>query len=270
MNNKIPKTIHYCWFGKGEKNQDIINYINSWKKNCPDYEIIEWNEDNFDINCNAYVREAYKQKKYAFVTDYVRLFALYNYGGIYMDTDVEVLKPLDSFLANSSFAGFENNEQLCTAVIGAEKNNPWIKDLMEEYNDRSFIMKDGSLDLTTNVIRVTNLTREKYGLKTESSFQNLNDIVCLYPIDYFSPKDWFTGKINITENTYTIHHFVASWHSEKQKKQNEKIRQDLLKYIKKYGEKKGKEKFNKNQAIKYDLTHPLDVLKRKLMNRRDK
>ena len=161
----IPKKIHYCWFGRGEKNKLYLSCIESWKKHFPDFEIIEWNEDNFDVNCNDYVREAYESKKYAFVTDYVRLYVLYNYGGIYMDTDVEVLKPLDPFLEHPAFSGFENNDSVPTGIMAARKKNKWIKDLLNEYNDLKFIKEDGSLDLTTNVVRITELSMKKYGLE---------------------------------------------------------------------------------------------------------
>ena len=122
----IPKKIHYCWFGKGEKPKLVKDCIDSWKKNCHDYEIIEWNEDNFDININAYVKEAYECKKYAFVTDFVRLFVLKKYGGVYMDTDVEVIKSLDGFLKHHAFSSFENNDYIPTGIMASEKNNKWI------------------------------------------------------------------------------------------------------------------------------------------------
>lgn len=262
---QIPKTIHYCWFGKADKPESVCKYINTWKKYCPDYKIIEWNEDNFDITSNTYVNQAYQQKKYAFVTDYVRLYVLYNYGGIYMDTDVEVLKPLDKFLNNSAFSGFENNNNIPTGIMGAEKGNLWIKDLLDEYNDLVFIKENGTLDLTTNVVRITNLTKKKYGLKQESSFQNLKNIVTLYPYDYFCPKDWETGEIHCTQNTYTIHHFSGSWHGDKEKKQAEKYRKRLKKYISKYGEGKGKLRLNQVDLIKYYLCHPIKLIKKTIL-----
>lgn len=262
----IPKVIHYCWFGGNEKPENVNTYINTWKKFCPDYEIIEWNENNFDINSNLYVKQAYEQKKYAFVTDYVRLYVLYNYGGIYMDTDVEVLKSLDSFLEHSAFSGFENNNQVPTGIMGAEKFNPWIKDLLDEYKDLTFIKPDGSLDLTTNVVRITNLTKSKYNLNVASSYQNLNNVVVFYPFDYFCPKDWETGKINCTSNTHTIHHFAGSWHGEKEKKQAEIYKKRLNKYITKYGEILGKQKLNRIELIKYYIYHPIKAIKKILFH----
>ena len=128
--NKIPKVIHYCWFGKNKLSKSAKKCIKSWKKHLPNYEIIEWNENNFDINCNEYVREAYKSKKYAFVSDYARIYALYNYGGIYMDTDVEVIKSLDKFLCNDAFAGLENEYSIQTAVMGCCKGNLLFKEFL--------------------------------------------------------------------------------------------------------------------------------------------
>ena len=119
--NKIPKKIHYCWFGGNPLPKETVEYIKSWKKYCPDYEIIEWNESNFDINRNLYIKQAYEAKKYAFVSDYVRVFALYKYGGIYLDTDVEVFKDFNDLLDNESFWGFEQENYIATSTIGAKK-----------------------------------------------------------------------------------------------------------------------------------------------------
>lgn len=264
----IPKKIHYCWFGRGQKPELAIKCIQSWKKILPEYEIIEWNEDNFDINRNLYVKQAYENRKFAFVTDYVRLYVLYNYGGIYIDTDVEVLKPLDKFLKHPAFSGFENNNNIPTGIMASKKNNKWIKDLLDEYDDLKFIKEDGTFDLTTNVVRITNLTEKKYGLKKESSYQELKDAVVFYPYDYFCPKDWYSGNINITDNTVTIHHFSGSWHDDKEKKRT-KVR---LKYIQKYGLELGDKKYNRyllRHDYKYLLTlpfkcicHPIKAIKK--------
>lgn len=259
----IPKIIHYAWFGRGEKPELARKCIESWKKYCPDYEFKEWNEDNFDINSNEYVRQAYESRKFAFVTDYVRLYALYNEGGVYMDTDVEVLKPIDEFLKHKAFSSFENNNMIPTGLMAGEKGNPWIKDLLDEYDDIKFIDKDGNMDLTTNVVRITNLTKEKYGLVQESSYQDLKDgIVTMYPHEYFCPKDWETGEIHLTENTYTIHHFSGSWHGEKEKKEAEEYRKRLEKYVEKYGEEAGKIKLNNHDLRVFYLKHPFKAVKR--------
>ena len=253
-NTGIPKKIHYCWFGKGPKSELAIRCIESWKKYCPDYEIIEWNEENFDINSNIYVKEAYDSKKYAFVTDYVRLYVLYKYGGIYMDTDVEVLKPLDKFLNHKAFSSFENNNCIPTGIIGSEKNNEWIKTLLSDYDNIHFI-KNGKMDLTTNVTRITESTIKNYGLNPVSSYQELgNGIVTMYPYDYFCPKDHYTQKINITENTYTIHHFSGSWLPKGEMKR----RLTKNKYIKIFGPFLGIKIGN----IIYFSVHPIEFAKK--------
>ena len=153
----IPKMIHQWWFGRGEKPELAIRCIESWRKYCPDYEIIEWNEENFDVNCNQYVKEAYEAKKFAFVSDYVRLYALYTCGGVYMDTDVEVLKSLDGFLVHEAVSGFENASQIQTGFMACRKGFPVFKELLSYYDTVKFIHPDGALNTTTNVVIITEL-----------------------------------------------------------------------------------------------------------------
>lgn len=214
--NKIPKIIHYCWFGRGQKTEIVLKCIESWKKYLPDYEIKEWNEDNFDININTYVKQAYEAKKYAFVSDYVRLYALYNEGGIYMDTDVEVIKPLDVFLDHDAFTGYERAGLIPTGIIGAKPKHNWIEKNLRFYDNKKFIKEDGTYDLTTNVKYITSISKEM-GFTGGSDFQIFGEGVAIYPFDYFCAKDHFTGKVIITNNTYTIHHFAGSWHSKSMK-----------------------------------------------------
>ena len=142
QNNTIPKTIHYCWFGNNDKPTIVKKCIESWEKNLSDYEIIEWNEETFNIECNDFVKEAYEKKMYAFVSDYVRVYALYNYGGIYLDTDVEVNKSFNDLLENDSIWGFEEKNYIATSTIGARKGNELIKEFLDEYNGRKFIKND--------------------------------------------------------------------------------------------------------------------------------
>lgn len=213
----IPKTIHYCWFGKGQLPELAIKCINSWKKFCPDYEIVEWNENNFDLNMNKYVEQSYEKRKFAFVTDYVRLWVLYNFGGVYMDTDVELVKNIDCFLEHPAFSGFENNLLVPTGIMGSVKHNNWIRLLLQDYNDLQFIREDNSLDCTTNVERISKKTRENYVLNFDGTFQDIG-VVVFYPPDYLCAKDFKTGKIFVTENTHAIHHFSGSWHSPLEKK----------------------------------------------------
>ena len=219
----IPKRIHYCWFGRNPKPKLAEKCIKSWKKHCPDYEIKEWNEDNFDISeAPLYVQQAYESKKWAFVTDYVRLWAMVNYGGIYMDTDVEVIKSLDAFLKHDAFSGFESKVCIPTGIMSCKKGFPLFEELLHEYDSIPFILSDGSFDMTTNVTRITNHC-SKYGFVSNGEYQIIKGFA-LYPSEYFCPKDFSTGITKKTKNTYTIHHFNASWHSEEQRKKT-KIRQ---------------------------------------------
>lgn len=206
----IPKIIHYCWFGRGQMPGLAIKCISSWKKHLPDYKIILWNEDNFDINSNQFVKEAYEAKKYAFVTDYVRLYALNQYGGIYMDTDVEVIKSLDKFLVHNAFTGCENEHMCVTGTMGAIKGHNWIKDLLSDYNGKKFILSDGEYNIKPNTQIITSITMDRYGWKPENTYQILKDDLNIYPFEVFCAKDR-TRKITITDQTYTIHHFAGSW-----------------------------------------------------------
>ena len=210
----IPKIIHFCWFGGKELPELAVKCIDSWKKNLPDYEIKRWDESNFDLNSNTYVKEAYENKKWAFITDYVRLYVLKEYGGIYMDTDVEVLKSLDDFLNLKAFSGFENDTQIPTGIIASEKNGRWVTELLKYYDNRHFILEDGSFDYTTNVVTITNITKEMFPLKEKNSFQDFKDVT-FYPKDYFCPFDDATGVLKKTENTYSIHWYDKSWMSKR-------------------------------------------------------
>lgn len=206
----IPKKIHYCWFGRGKMPELALKCIESWKKHLPEYEIKEWNEDNFDLNMYPYVREAYDNRKFAFVTDVVRLYALYHEGGIYMDTDVEVLKPLDAFLDCPAFSGFEDDVHVPTGIMASEKGGKWAKENLAYYDGRHFVNEQGELDLTTNVTTITNYMLP-YGLKQNNTLQQFPGLITFYPKDYFCPKSYEDGKIYLTDNTYTIHHFAGSW-----------------------------------------------------------
>ncbi len=216
----IPKIIHYCWFGGNPLPQDAQQFIKSWKKHLPDYKIIEWNEENFDINCNQYCKEAYEAKKYAFVSDLARLHALCNYGGIYFDTDVEVLKSLDDLLIHKAFGGFENINSIGTAVIGCEKGFNLFEEFLDVYKDKKFLNDDGTYDNTANVVYLTQIC-EKNGFKANNQKQNVNGFM-IYPKEYFSPKDYDVDKIITTPNSYTIHHFAYSWFSKEEAKRHKK------------------------------------------------
>ncbi len=206
----IPKVIHYCWFGRGEKPAQAVMCIESWKKYLPDYQLKEWNEDNFDINQNQYVKEAYDNRKFAFVTDFVRLYAIYTEGGVYMDTDVETVGNYDAFLHHHAFSGFETDGNVPTGMMAAEKGSVWAKELLDGYKDRRFIKEDGSLDLTTNTAVITKYMIGK-GLVLNNTYQDFPGLCTMYPSDFFCPKDHRTGKVRCTKNTVCIHHFAGSW-----------------------------------------------------------
>lgn len=207
----IPKIIHYCWFGGNPKSESVKKYIESWRKYCPDYEIKEWNESNFNINENDYCREAYEAKKWAFVTDYVRLKALYEEGGFYMDTDVEVVKSMDPLRVYDAVSGYESPTHIPTGTMGACRDNEWIGMLLHDYDHRHFLRKDGTCDTITNVVVITDLTVKKYGLHLHGQKLVFGHNMVLLPFDYLCAKDLDTGEICKTSNTYTIHHFAASW-----------------------------------------------------------
>jgi mannosyltransferase OCH1-like enzyme len=226
----IPKIIHYCWFGGNPLPELGKKCIESWKKYCPDYKIIEWNEHNFDLDINLYCKEAFLVKKWAFVTDYVRLFVIFQFGGIYMDTDVELLKPLDRFLDNPAFSGFESNNAVPTGIMAGEAGNTWYKELLDYYENKHFILSGGNFDMTTNVVIITNITKKLYNLNLDNTYQELNNELVFYPSEYFCPKSFSTGKITISNNTYCIHHFAGSWLSEHDKRYSD-IRRKILKYF---------------------------------------
>jgi mannosyltransferase OCH1-like enzyme len=205
----IPKTIHYCWFGRGEKPKIVVKCMKSWTKYLPDYEQKEWNEDNFDVNFSPFVRQAYEDKNYAFVSDVARAQVLFNYGGIYFDTDVEVRKSFDRFLGESFFAGFEEGGFVGTCVIGAEKGVSILKDYLDYYASISYILEDGRKYKNTNVVVITELL-QKSGIERNNMLQRTQGLT-VYPRTYFSPYDYINGESFITEDSYAIHHFAQLW-----------------------------------------------------------
>ena len=215
----IPKVIHYCWFGNKQLSEMAKKCIASWKKQCPDYKIIEWNEENFDINCNTYVKEAYREKKWAFVSDVARLHALVNYGGIYMDTDVEVLKSLNVILNNEAIIGFECDSRIQTGFMACVKGHSVFNDFLHMYEQEKFINEDGSMNTITNVVRLTEIC-VNLGLKLNGEQQLVNGMTIL-PSEYLSPKNVETGKITVTDKTLCIHYFDGSWLSEEARVQME-------------------------------------------------
>lgn len=206
----IPKIIHYIWLGGNPLPKEYENYIEGWKKLCPDYEIKRHDETNLNIDINEYCRQAYDNKKWAFASDVLRYYVLFEEGGIYLDTDVELLKPLDCFLNEKLFLGFETMDYVAPGLImGAEKGNKIVKDLLDEYKNRSFINNDGSLNLQTICKYSTNYLVNN-GLVLNGKTQHFKTF-SVYAIEIFNPTD-FNGKvINMTPNTCSIHHYGASW-----------------------------------------------------------
>ena len=216
----IPKKIHYCWVGGNPLPVSVKKCIASWKKYCPDYEIIEWNEKNYDFTKNDYMKDAYEAKKWGFVPDYARVDIIYQHGGIYLDTDVQVIKSFNSLLNCKSFFGFEDdgNEKFYVNLghgFAGEVGNPLLKEIMDSYETISFYNKDGSLNLTPSPI-LNSTVLEKYGFVMDNHYQSINDNV-IYPGDYFDPKSFITGLLHLTKNTYSIHHYDASWFDEEKK-----------------------------------------------------
>lgn len=211
MENTIPKIIHYCWFGCKEKPKNVIKYINDWKIKLPDYEIVEWNESNFDVNCCKYSKEAYEARKYAFVSDVARLYALYNYGGIYLDTDVEVLKSFDDIVSDKKTVfGFEIGNRIATSFLASMPHSEIIYEFLNSYQNMSFILEDNTYNLTPNVEYLTNLLNKR-GLQENGEFQSLENDIYVYPKEYFSPYDYINCIDESNSNTYCIHHYAVSW-----------------------------------------------------------
>ena len=210
----IPKVIHNCWFGRNPLPPLAQRCIESWQNLLPDYEIKEWNEDNFDVNSIPYTAEAYAVGKYAFVSDYARFWVLYKYGGLYFDTDVELIRPLDDVLARGPFMGFEieNKDRLAVAPglgLAAEPGMPLYRDILTRFETMSFSREDGSLNSYTMIPLVTELLVSA-GLKGDGTVEHIAGID-VYPPEWFNPFDDLTGRLRKTENTRSIHWFAKSW-----------------------------------------------------------
>ena len=215
----IPKIIHYCWFGGNPLPPLAEKCIASWKKFFPDYEIKEWNESNFDVNAILYTKEAYEAKKYAFVSDYARFKILYEEGGLYFDTDVEIIAPLDDIIERGPFMGREKFKYGLGVNpglgLGVTPSHNLYKELIDLYQPLHFIRKDGTQNLKT-VVQYTSELLANYGLRNTKEIQHVAGIY-IYPSEYFSPKDMTSEKITITNNTRTIHHYMASWGTKRPK-----------------------------------------------------
>lgn len=208
----IPKIIHYCWFGNSELPDIVKDCISSWKKYCPEYEIKRWDESNYDVSKNAYTRAAYKNKKWAFLTDYVRLDVLYNEGGVYMDTDVKLIRSLDPLIDKGPFMSFEKRGRVNTGVgFACEAGNPIVKENKDYYENNLFVDENGNFKPEI-CVKITTKILIKHGLNyTENVVQKVDGLI-VYSSDYFSPKKLGTEKITLTSNTYGIHLFASSWY----------------------------------------------------------
>ena len=206
----IPKRVHCCWFGGKQLPRLAKDCISSWRRFLPEYDLTIWNEQTFDVEQQKYTSQAYAQGKYAFVSDYARFDLLHRYGGIYMDVDVEVVRPLDRFLTEQAFSGFEHDLGVAPGLIlGAVPRHPLIGELRALYVEREFSRANGSVDLTT-VVDITTELLGKKGLRSENVKQTVEGLA-VYPIAYFCPMDRHTGKTEITEEAYTVHHYAGSW-----------------------------------------------------------
>ncbi len=213
----IPKIIHYCWFGNNPLPDKVKKCMESWKKFCPDYKIMRWDESNYDYNKNQYISDAYKNKKWAFVADYARLDVVYQYGGIYLDTDVELIGNIDNLLSNHVFMAIEKYSKLVNTGLGfgAEPEAEELLDMKSVYDNLFFIKKDGSF----NVIPCTKYTTDyllQKGFVCEDKTQTL-DRIKVYASDVFCPIDFETGKKTLTSNTLGIHWYDATWFSDHDK-----------------------------------------------------
>lgn len=211
----IPKVIHYLWLGD-EKPSLEKRCIKSWKRFCPDWEIIEWNESNYDVYMTDFSKEAYDLKKWGFVADPFRFWVLYEYGGFYLDTYTELIKSLDSLTGFKTFFGFENSSKILTGIEGTEKNCGVFERIFNYYTKAHFLLSDGTIDATPSPVVITKILKQ-YGLVENNKYQMLESEIHIFPSDYFSPKDGGTRIIKLTPNTYAIHHFSASWVSGKYK-----------------------------------------------------
>ena len=220
---KIPKTIHYCWFGGGPLRDDFKAYIETWKRHCPDYEIVRWDESSYDYKKNEHMCEAYKHKKWGFVPDYARLDIIYNYGGVYLDTDVELIRNIDDLLCDEAFCGFNYRTSINNGVgFGAVAGFPLILDQLNAYDSLSFVNQDGSLNLKTGPSYQTELMLSK-GLVLNNTLQII-DGMTVYPSDVLSPLGLHTGWLSVTDNTHSIHHHSLTWLEKAQHTERDRVR----------------------------------------------
>lgn len=229
--SKIPKIIHYVWLGRGEKPKMFYRCLESWKKFCPDYEIKEWNEDNCDFQKSIYATQSYSKKKYGFTPDYIRAKVLNEYGGIYLDTDVEIVKSFDDLLDNEFVIGLENNVHCGTATLMSTPHHPFTELMCEFYKVKPYILPNGKIDFTPSTPIWTYFLNKYYDMKLKnikqvltSKFGDNYKTVTILPKDYFSPINYTTRKLKQTDNTHSIHYFNATWFTKKMKTREKFLR----------------------------------------------
>lgn len=249
MTERIPKIIHYCWLSGSAYPQLVRDCMESWKKMCPDYELMLWDMNKFDVHSVKWVEQAVQQKKWAFAADYIRLYALYNYGGIYFDSDYELLKPMDPYLTYEGVLSAESKHSICMAMMAVAPRSPWIKEMLDEYENADFIDSTGKMDVVPNSKKAQAYLEKKYDYSWSNEMQQLGDGLVIFPEEVFSPLNCFTGVLNVTKNTVGIHHYDNMWKSKKDK---------LKKRLMQLG----------TRIIGEDNRHRLVVLKNKLMGRK--
>lgn len=223
----IPKIIHYCWFGGKPIPERNRKWMESWQQLCPDFEIREWNESNYDVRKEPFMAEAYDAKKWGFVSDYARLDILAKYGGFYLDTDVELLKSLDQLIAQPAFCGFEDCEHVnCGLGFGAIPQHPLLKALRDDYDGKHFLQEDGSYNMTPSPVYWTERLKN-FDLRLDGTFQQL-DGINIYPPTAFAPKSYASGQMLESEDTISIHHFDASW-QDQEAREHHQLAMDLWK-----------------------------------------
>lgn len=222
----IPKVIHYCWFGRKPLPDNYRRWMESWHRFCPDYEIKEWNEDNYDIKKNRYMFQAYQNEKWGFVVDYARLDIIYEFGGIYFDTDVELVANLDDMLYQKAFAGFERQTNVALGLgFGATPHLQMIKEMRDMYDDLSFVQENGELNLVASPVYQTDFL-VKRGLVLNGEYQKVGDMV-IYPEKMFSGKCPYTRRVRLTSYTKSIHHYDASWADDEWKNRNARFEKEM-------------------------------------------
>lgn len=247
MAERIPKIIHYCWLSNDPYPEMIQKCIDSWKQAMPDYQFMKWDTTNFDVNMCNYTRQAFDIKKYTYASDYIRLYALYHYGGIYLDADIKVVKNFEPLLDNEAFTCFESETSVAAWIFGSSKGNPIFKEFLDYYKDRDFILPNGQFDSTPNPVPIT-ATCVEHGLELNHNVKQVLDHITVYPMSYFCPYNPYrSGGDCYSDDTYAIHLFNGAWIDDETK--------EIMLYTKKYKDKLGEKLGGHLGAFIYRLKH---------------